>query len=290
MKKIILLSLLVLEITAKGQITLEHIYDHASNYNSPNSRGSQLMIINFELSGQKYVKIDKVNKAIKIYDLTHNLINTISLANVPFDYYGSVEDILYISQTLFNTDPKIEFMYVHSFNDAGGNGNFLTNIYNEDGTLIFSDTSVALIKINFEQQQYPIYNTSRGTKMILSCVDGNAKVFSLPGTLSCNTSPCGGLITEIKETTSDQYNDPLSNPYPNPAITTTTINYLLPDDTNSGEIVFFDNQGKEAKRFRVDKTFTNLQLSTNDIAPGTYYYQLLTPGKTSSGKKLVVIK
>ena len=134
--------------------------------------------------------------------------------------------------------------------------------------------------INFIQQQYPIYNTSVGTKMILSYENGQAKVFGLSGTLT----------TGIAVANEELLNAKTSNPYPNPTSTTTHIDYTLPEGVNNGEIVFYDLQGKEIKRFAVDRTFNNLLISTSDIAAGTYYYQLQTSKENTKGKKLVVVK
>ncbi len=82
----------------------------------------------------------------------------------------------------------------------------------------------------------------------------------------------------------------ISNAYPNPAKNTTRIDYTLPDGVNNGVIVFYDLQGNEIKRFKVDKTFDHLLVSTADLSSGTYYFQLQTALQNSEGKKIVVIK
>ncbi len=284
MKKLLLLSALFVSCLAKGQITLEHTYDSASTYTfgSPLTF-SELMIIKFEVSGEHYVKINKWGKVIDIYDMNHSLTKTISLSSLPPSYNGGpLADILYLSENLFNTDSKIEFMYTV----GGPPPNTFTGIYNENGTLLFSDTGAAIVHPNWEMQQFPIYNTSFGTKMILSYAGSSmnnfkAKVFSLPGTLST------GIENGNKQL---MQNNLISNPYPNPNRNYTNIDYQLPDGETTGEIIFYDLAGNEVKRFRVDRTFTSLHLSTADLAPGTYYYQLQTSKQSSQGKKMVVIK
>jgi hypothetical protein len=82
----------------------------------------------------------------------------------------------------------------------------------------------------------------------------------------------------------------IANPYPNPSTTTTRIDYFFPNGTNDGEIVLYDLQGREIKRFKVDKTFDHLLISTVDIPAGTYFYQLQTSNQASEGKKMVVVK
>jgi len=280
MKKLLIIVFMAFVTNAGAQITLLHTYDTAGTIGTgPNATGlNQLMMIKFEISGERYVKINRWGKVIDIYDMNHSLVKTISLDKVPLETSGRVGDILYISEQLFDTDTAIEFMFV--FSNMGSYS--ITNIYKEDGTIIFSDTGAAFIKPNFTQQQLPIYNTSQSTIMILSYRNGQAKVFSLPGRLT----------TDIAESTKGLLNSSslVSNPYPNPSQNTTQIAYTLPDGVNEGEIVFYNIQGNEIKRFKVDRTFNSLLISTADIAAGTYYYQLQTSSQASEGKKLIVIK
>ena len=50
MKKLICIVFIVFAINTKAQVTFEHKYDTASTFPSP-AEYSQLMIINFEVSG-----------------------------------------------------------------------------------------------------------------------------------------------------------------------------------------------------------------------------------------------
>ena len=287
MKKIFFVAIIAFCLKANAQITFEHSYDSASTFfgSSPSTDG-QLMIINFAVSGEQYVKINRWGKVIDIFDMNHSLVKTISLTSLPLMTGGVLGDILYLSENLFSTDSKIAFMYCY---DTPIN---YTGIYNEDGALLFSDTGVAEIRVNEPVQQLPIYNTSVGTKMILSYEGRNdndissyiAKVFSLPGTLTscCNEDNIRLLAV--------QRQSGISNAYPNPNNGSTKIDYTLPPGVNEGEVVFYNLMGNEVKRFKVDRTFNTLLISTKDIAAGTYYYQLQTEGESSGGKKMVVIK
>ena len=86
-----------------------------------------------------------------------------------------------------------------------------------------------------------------------------------------------------------KYSDGI-NVYPNPAVNSTRVNYELPKGANEGEIIFYNLQGNEVKRFKVDRTFESLLISTSDLAAGTYYYRLQTAAQSSEGKKMIVIK
>ena len=294
MKKLFLMTFVALALQTQAQIAvLEHTYANAATWNIPQSLGSQLMLVNFEVSGYQYVHIDRVNRAIKIYSLSHVLVKTIPLSGLPLNPpYGQMGDFLYITEQLFNLDSKKEFMYVYQGTAPSGDAFFVTDIINEDGLILFSDTSVGLIRPNYEQQQFPIYNTPEGTKMILSnTFTGEAKVFALRGTLPC-ADPCmaggGGGIGAINSPGNN--GGMLSNPYPNPAGDNTVINYNLPDGVFRGEIIFYDPQGREVKRFSVDRTFNSLSVSTGELASGTYYYQMQTPNYLIGDRKMVVVK
>jgi hypothetical protein len=277
MKNIIFITFLVFSININAQIILEHTYDSASVYDNPKD---QLMIINFEVSGERYVRINREGKEIDIYDMNHSFIKSISYAGFP-QPDNQTPSILCLSESLFDIDPKIEFMYIYS---QGNPGTVYTRIYNEDGSLIFqADSMCPLILINTPLQQYPIYNTSYGTKMILSNqFTGQAKVYNLPGTLSTSIQEANNVLIAAQSS--------VSNPYPNPNNGSTQIDYAFPPGVNEGEIVFYDLQGMEIKRFKVDKTFSTLLISTSDLAAGTYYYQLQTSAQNSGGVKMVVIK
>jgi hypothetical protein len=120
--------------------------------------------------------------------------------------------------------------------------------------------------------------------MILSNNNGKADVYSLPGTLTVGIQEANNNLIAMQTQSS------VSNAYPNPTNNTTQIDYSLPLGINEGEIVFYDLQGTEVKRFKVDRTFSTLLVSTKELAAGTYYYQLQTTGDSSGGKKMVVIK
>jgi hypothetical protein len=266
MKKM-LIALLFITKSLDGQVVFEHDYDSAGTYNV-GGKVSQLQLVHFETSGDKYVKINRWNRSISIYDLNHALQKTINCTGLPTETsnISGMGTVLYMSENLFDT----------------GGGNVLTGIYNDDGTLIFSDTGAAWIYPGIPSQQLPIYNTTNGTKLILSYRNGHAKVFSLAGTLTTSIQTSNEALMFVQGS--------LSNPVPNPANNFTRVYYSFPRDIHSGEMAFYNSEGVEIKRFSVDDSFDNLLLSTRDLAAGTYYFQLFCGGMATEGKRLVVIK
>lgn len=279
MKQIAIVLQILIFTGIRGQILLENTYDSAATHNFCASNYAQLINVNLEVSGERYILINKCGKNMKMFDIGHNILKTISLSHLPVPAAtgNQMGSFLYLSEKLFNSDNKMEFMYclvVPSFS---------TIIYNEDGVVLFSEPGYPSVMPNVHQVQYPIYNTSQGTKLILSYQDGKAKVFSLPGVLT----------TALQKNNSDILNSDsksLSNAFPNPAINQTRIGYVLPNDAKEGEIVFFDPQGKEIKRFIVDSSTDFLSVSTSDLSSGVYFYRLEVNGLESGTKKIVVIK
>lgn len=280
MKKLIFIIIyIVFTINAKAQVTLEQTYSLAGYYADWNS-WQQLYIVKLEVDSDKLVFADKTNKLLKFYNLNYTPWKTISFAAATdLNPSKNFMNITYISQHLFDTDDEIEFLYVDQ-----NSGQFITQVVNEDGSILFTATDQGpILRGSVPQAESPIYNTSAGTKLILSgsSSDSSAYVYSLAGTLT----------TGITAMPNNEYNSlRTSMAYPNPARSSTKIDYTLPKGVNYGELVFYDAQGKEVKRFNVDNTFNSLTISTEDLQSGVYYYNLQTAQGFSDGKKLVTIK
>lgn len=280
--KLIILWCFALSMLGRAQITFEQKYDSAGTWNVARSKGSQLMYINLEFSGPHYVKINRSGRNMQLYTLNHVLVKSIDLTSLPMGSNTyALNDILCISEKLFNTDTKLEFMHLYNIT-VGGNGNFVTEIYNENLTLLFRDTAGPWIKPNFPQQQLPIYNTPNGTKMILTTADGDAKVYGLTGTLTASVKQVNeGLMDGVEF---------LAAPVPNPNAGIASIAYQLPSSAEEGEIVLFDVSGKQVRSYRVSNAFNSIEIGSSELNAGTYFYQLNVKGESTGAKKMLVIK
>lgn len=259
----------------QSQITLETTYQNAS-------RG--LFMLNLETSGMKYVVKSEEPGArfLKFYNLDHSLWKTIDINPMPTTtmiggFNGPTQNFyfssLYISEKLFDCDDKIEFLYISS----SGN-HWITGIYNEDGIpLLEADSCAPYVASTVPQYHRPIYNTTNGTKLILSHQNGSALVYDLPCEMSVGVD---GLlpIDNLTELTV----------YPNPSFYETTVLINLPEHINQAELVIFDLTGKELKRYQVDKTFSNLLLSRDDFSSGTYLYSIISNNTTLISKKVIL--
>src|ERR1039458_9577202 len=137
MKNIVIISLFFIASNVFGQFTLLHDYDSSSTFDlGGGGLEDQLMMVNFEVSGDQYVKINRHGQKVCIYDMSHALVKTINYSGFPNASAGGNHNlILYLSEHLFNTDSKKEFMYLTSASTP-----VFTGIYNEDGVQLFSDT------------------------------------------------------------------------------------------------------------------------------------------------------
>lgn len=282
MKHLLFIVVLLFVKNTIAQITLEYTYPTAA---------ANLYMVDLELSGMKYIQVSRFenDRKIQLYNLDHSIWKTIDCNNFPiestFDYdpwtgemdtaYSYEYDVLYVSENLFDLDGQLEFMFCVGASPLSPS---YTGIHNEDGTAIFAESGVFPgCRLNIPQQFRPIYNTTSGTKMILSTDQGDAKVYSLAGTLQLNVGN-NNVLSASKMAV-----------YPNPSLFgTTTINYKLPDGVNEASIVVTDLNGNQVKSMKIDKTFENVILDNREFVSGVYLYHLVVNGQTIESKKIII--
>jgi hypothetical protein len=275
-KLLLLLAICAIGSIAKSQITLEHAFPNAVQVGSSNKTSS---LIDLGDSVFNYLLMDSKTSKYTLYNLNHslNVTDTFPVRYGPTAYtqYG------YFSRSLFDCDTSnIEFLLFNIVNSSSSKWYSYVSIYRTDGTRIFfRDSSMVYLSYGSSAGGSQIVVTPNGTKLMIKRMNGDLEIYSL----------CGKLPTSyaiMKEPTGNN----LSAPYPNPSMSYTRIDYTLPENVKFGEIVFYDIRGAEVKRFKVDHNFSNLELNTNDLSAGNYYYNLQISGKATEGKKLVVIK
>jgi len=277
MKKIVYLIILLCTIyDSNAQITYEASYS------------SQPLILYFNHMSPKWMTRPTQNQ-VNLYNLDHSLYASINIPAQPA-YFG----IAYITEDLFDTDStNLEYLISSVMNAS----TFFVKIYRQNGTLLFQrDSATVTFSAILANNDYRsnIVPTDSGTKMFLGIYTpyyNHSEVYSLPGVLPCpmvcgNISSEGSFPVQIEEAVQKNFN----NPYPNPTSSQIRIPYQLPQGEPKGEIVFYDLAGVEVKRYKVDNAFTELILTTSDLAAGSYYYQLQTAHTKSEGKKLLVVK
>lgn len=262
---LLLISIILIGEKSNSQIILENSYPATSGIVNAS-------IVNLANSGYKYTITDYKNNNIKLYNMNHSLWKTIQLS-VPVGF--TLSTINAISETLFNTDGLIELIY--SYTKYSPTINFESKIINENGSVLMTIPNCQLA--------YPVNTGSNGWKLISridsvnSFADAFTEIYSLVGYI-----PQVSVKEEIYQ---ERF---ISTPFPNPSYEAVTINYQLPNDVSSAEIVIYSLNGNALKHYNVDKSFNSLKLDNSDLPAGTYLYDLITPNSSFTAKKMIVIK
>jgi hypothetical protein len=75
---------------------------------------------------------------------------------------------------------------------------------------------------------------------------------------------------------------------PNPFANQTTINYTIPQNAGTAQILFYDASGRLIKTSNItNKGKGQLKVFANDLAKGLYSYSLIVDGKTIDAKKMI---
>ncbi len=259
--KIILLIIAMLFSyqAAKGQIILEHSY--------PGSAG----LTQLSVSGYRYFTMDVYNNHRKMYNTDHSVWKIVNLP-VPAGMY--LYDIRHVSENLFNTDNKVELVYTY---------------YNYDTTLLYftyyskviDEDGVELLTIPGASYSEVRSAGTTGTKMLAYVYDYSTypstmqtMVYALPGNIPSVGRDAEGGLANLKA-------------YPNPARSTITMPYELPDGITTGAIQVMNSLGVTVKVYKVDRSFMDIRIPVEDLPKGVYYYQLKTANGIS-GRGTVV--
>ena len=82
-------------------------------------------------------------------------------------------------------------------------------------------------------------------------------------------------------------NAELSNAYPNPAGSSTSFTYSLPEGAN-GAIIFRNILGVNVKEVALNGSEGKISVSTDNLRDGIYFYSLQADGKSLQTRKLIV--
>jgi hypothetical protein len=246
-------------VNSRAQINLEKTYPASAD------------LTQLSVSGYKYFLMDVTNNQCLLYNMDHSEWKAIKLS-VPAGMY--LYDIRYVSETLFNTDNKVELAYTYySYDTTMLYYTYYTMVVNEDGLELLYLPGCSYVQVKA--------SGTNGTKLLGYVYDYsillwtmNTVVYSLPGNMPNGVIPLEG----------DTY---LNRPFPNPSNGMVTIPYHLPDGIGSAEIRIINGSGQVVKSYRVDRTFNNLQIQTADLPKGGYIYQLKINEMVISSGKLI---
>ena len=251
-------------MTLFAQPVFEKIYDESAS------------ICQLESLGDVYYSMDVINKRCLIYNMDHALLKSIPLPT-PEGYY--LEDIQYVSEHLFNDDELIELVYIYSKyvpTEFSYYFTFETRLINENG--------VDLLALPSGAGYTEVLQTAEsGKKFLVYKYDYSV--------IPYRTSTYAYALPEEEEpaTSYDVTGFSPGNAYPNPGRDQVNIPVTLPDGVHSGSLEIMDMNGRKILSYPVTGSMGHLQLSTRQMPPGTYLYQLVA-GQVQSGVKKIVIR
>lgn len=233
-------------------------------------------------AGLKYMPVNPYQSSTaNIYNQDLSVYRVLTIPPPPSGYtYNTMN---YVTEDLFDTDPSnIEYL-VH----ASAGFSFLTFVYREDGTLLFSTFGLP----NGGMAQYllggydPVVQTTMGPVLHISPMPIATEVrrYLLPGELPC--LGCAGTGVNGMTEMPDEGSDVLS--FPNPASEQVTLEFELPAGQRSGLLVLFDDQGRSVVTRPVDAS-GQVRLSTAQFVSGMYFWHILTKNGMVQGDRIVV--
>lgn len=280
MKKFFFFSLIALCIhtICLAQFTLVHTYSGQVLYPACFSTGS------------KYVVADQIGSPseITIYNLDHTVFKLISIpSQAPAIFWA----VVCLADNLFDND-STTFEYLLNVIVDGGT----LKIYEEDGTLLFSKDSTTSFGITgspaYHEFAYVVFQNDSGAFISVLQHNGDSvNLYKLPGKISyCNSCCTAGAMNPVAPVNGNHNLMQIGNPVPNPSQHSTTITYQLPYGISKAFMVFYNLEGVEVKRFQIGSAFHDIQISTSNLVPGTYLYEIQTTDGNSDGKKMIVIE
>ena len=254
---IVLILLMVPATTLRAQITLENNYSGSAT------------TVELSLSGYRYYLMDTWANACKIYYSDHSLWKTIPLS-VPAGMY--LYDIRLVSETLFNSDSKVELAYIYySYDTTLYYYTYYLKVINEEGTEMLSVPGCGFVELKT--------TGGSGSKMLCYVYDYsiypstvNTLVYSLPGQIPTS-------VTDAASPTAPGL------PYPNPARQMVFIPVAGTMQTGNTIVRITGADGKKLKEYPVNDGSPHLTVDVSGFPKGFYTYQVLQGSVLlSSGK------
>jgi hypothetical protein len=245
-----------------GQITLQKTYNYST------------AVVKLETLGYKYYLMDVPANQVRIYNMDHSVYKTIS-CTIPNGYY--LGDVKYVSQNLFNTDSQIELVYIYYKYVTASTPYY---IY---GAKVVNESGSNLISIDGAQYIYVNKTGDAEYKLFAYCFDYSV----FPEKVWTNIYSIAG-VPVFSASISDKQQDVLLNAWPNPATEVIRLEYELPANVKSASLNIYDTSGRKIKDFAIDSHSDHIAMNVNDLAAGTYLYNIEYNNQRTSSKKIVV--
>jgi len=226
MKKSIFLSAIIAVVVLFGNVNAQINLLH---------KFSEVVDFHYEHDFIGFVSRNKTSGEIRFYNEDFSL-RKITNISIPAGY-RIITEKLHVSEKIFNTDNKLEFIILYIPISFGGEMNSFYRLYNEDG-IILKDLG----------DSYYIFKNSKGEYRLETSVNGVTEVYSLPGR---------GNLTSVTP--------------PDRKVTKLSYN-LRPGETATMRI--FNAKGQLIETRQIDSVFDRVFLNTTNYRRGVYVYEI----------------
>jgi len=262
--KILLVCFLFSNLISNSQIVLQNTFNFEASTTELSTNLNKIYVV------------DNINNRCLIYNFDYTIWKTINLT-VPAGEY--IYEIKFVSQYLFNKTDDVEvlyinrkyveisptsYYYIYTANVITESGQILVQIPNSYSCEIKSDDSenFKLIALASDFSVFPYSITSY--------------FYSIPGKMDKQIEPAKKEF--------------LAFPFPNPAQSEISLPYILPDTTQTAELIIVDMQGKVIKTAEVNGQLNQYKLNIESFREGIYSYYINSGIKNSENRKFIVLK
>lgn len=262
MKYTLTLMLWLTALALAAQPVFDHTFNESAN------------ICQLETLGEVYYSLDVVNRQLLLYNMEYSLLKAVPLPTRD-GYY--LADIQHVSETLFNSDNLVEFVYIYSKYVPTTLSYFYTfesKLINENGVVLLTMDGVGYTSV--------IQTAGHGRKFLAYKYDYSVipyltytHVYSLPEAPTKSThSTVTGMIQ--------------GDAFPNPAGSLVNIPVSLPRGMESGILEITDLNGRKLLSYPITDSDEQVILPVQKLTSGTYLYQISAGNSLSSAKKFVI--
>lgn len=216
---------------------------------------------------------DTGSNQVKLYNTDHTLWKSIPVSIYP-GY--KLQNVFAVSDNLFNSDNLIE-LGVSYYNAT--TYVYRGEIINESGAVIKDLANAYVGNVRKVGEEFKLVVFTVGTGYTYD-------VYSLPGTIPCNSCATLGLGRGMSNSGSGM----LSSPIPNPNSGEVTIQFTLPEGVSMGTITIVNANGQQMRSITVQANQHSIYINTEKFPSGIYQYFLTGEGIEPSSNKMVIVR
>lgn len=226
----------------------------------------------------------KVKKNIN--DFNDGLDEVLKIRPVTFQYNGKagISDtqskfVGVIAQEIQKIAPYtvevVNYKEIEEYEDD--NGELKSKVLSDDDFLQFDGTAVT----------YMLVNAIKELKAEIDDLNSDLKDLRESMTSQSTSNDIKQIVLQYEK----EQQPALFQNRPNPTDGVTTIAYYLPEQTQLAKIFFYSVDGKLLKQDTLTaRGYQELQINTDDLSNGVFYYQLEVDGQKVDQKSIVVAK